>query len=175
MLDMHMSVNKITGLLLAVFIMGLSACGFQLRGHAELPAVMQRIYLQSDASTFLLRHLRQSLVKSGSQLVDDVSDATAILVVDKEEQGRGVLSVSDTARVREYESRYSVSFSVSSVAGDEIVPRQTIEQRRDYSFNENVVLAKEREEASLIRDMQIEAVQGMLRKIMYSYKSASQP
>ena len=108
-------------------------------------------------------------------MVDDVSDATAIMVVDKEERGRGVLSVSDTARVREYESRYSVSFTVTRVSGDVMVPRQTIEQRRDYSFNENVVLAKEREEASLIRDMQADAVQGMLRKIMYTKKPVSQP
>jgi LPS-assembly lipoprotein len=172
---MQTSMKNIAVLLLPVVMMVLSACGFQLRGHAKLPAGMERIYLQSDASTLLLRHLRQSLIKSGAQMVDDVSDATAIMVVDKEERGRGVLSVSDTARVREYESRYSVRFSVSTISGDEIVARQTIEQRRDYSFNENEVLAKEREEASLIRDMQVEAVQGMLRKITYTNKSVSQP
>ena len=168
-------MKNIAVLLLPVVMMALSACGFQLRGHSKLPAGMERIYLQSDASTLLLRQLRQSLIKSGAQMVDDVSDATAIIVVDKEERGRGVLSVSDTARVREYESRYSVRFTVTSVSGDVMVPRQTIEQRRDYSFNENVVLAKEREEASLIRDMQVDAVQGMLRKIMYTNKSVNQP
>ncbi len=152
-----------------------SACGFQLRGHAKLPAEMQKVYVQSNASTLLLRYLRQSLIKAGSLPVDDVNEATAILVVDNEKQGRGVLSVSDTARVREYESLYSVRFLVRDVDGKEIVPQQTIEQRRDYSFNENVVLAKEREEASLLRDMKIEAVHGMLRKIQYSYNTTPQP
>ena len=85
------------------------------------------------------------------------------------------MSVSETARVREYESRYSISFTVTSVSGDVMVPRQTIEQRRDYSFNESEVLAKEREEASLIRDMQADAVQGMLRKIIYTNKTVGQP
>ncbi len=168
-------MKQIAGLVLVIVISGLSACGFQLRGHAKLPAAMERIYLQSDASTLLLRHLRQSLLRSGAQLVDDISEATAVMIVDREEQGRGILSVSETARVREYESRYTISFAVNSVSGEAIIPRQIIEQRRDYSFNENQVLAKEREEASLIRDMQIEAVQGMLRKIMYTYKSTRQP
>ncbi len=153
----------------------LTACGFQLRGHADLPQGMERVYLQADASIILTRHLQRSLIQAGAALVTDVEHATAILVIENEDQQRSVLSVSESARVREYESFYSVTFALRKSDGVVILPKQTIELRRDYSFNENVVLAKEREQASLVRDMQAEAVQVIMRKIRYTQKAVSNP
>lgn len=153
----------------------LMSCGFQLRGHADLPQGMERVYLQADASVILTRHLQRALIQAGAEMVTDIDQATAILMIENEEQKRSVLSVSDTARVREYESFYSVTFALRKNDGAIILPEQTLELRRDYSFNENVVLAKEREQASLVRDMQAEAVQVIMRKIRYTQKSVSKP
>lgn len=155
-------------LAISLLLLLMSGCGFQLRGQAELPEDLERVYVQSDASIVLTRHLRRALMSSGAQLVSDINKATAVLIVENEDQQRSVLSVSETARVREYESFYAVTFSVAKIDGAILLPKQIIELRRDYSFSENVVLAKEREQASLVRDMQVEAVQAILRKIRNS-------
>jgi len=162
-------------LAISLSLLLLSACGFQLRGQVDLPEDLARVYVQSDASIVLTRHLRRALINSGAQLVSDINKATATLIVENEDQQRGVLSVSETARVREYESFYAVTFSLVKNDGTILLPKQVIELRRDYSFSENVVLAKEREQASLVRDMQVEAVQAILRKIRYSQLSTNTP
>jgi len=169
---MQIKVSYMAAVFYASCLMLMTACGFQLRGHAELPAGMEKIYVQSDASALLLRYLRQSLSQAGAQVVTDINSATAVLVIGNEEQERSVLSVNDQARVREYESRYSVTYSVATVAGAEILSARVIELRRDYSFNENEVLAKERERISLVGDMQAEAVQAIMRQIRNRPKSA---
>lgn len=166
-------INNMTTLFFTACLMLTTACGFQLRGHTELPSSMEKIYVQSDASSLLLRYLRQSLVQAGVQVVSNIDQATAVLTVSNESQNRSVQAVNEEARVREYKSSYSVTYSVVSVTGEELLPPRVIELQRDYSFNENEVLAKERERISLVRDMQAEAVQAMLRQIRNRHKAVS--
>ena len=161
-------LHKFIKLTVLSLLVMLSACGFQLRGQMDLPDSMKYVYVDGDASTVLMRHLRNSLQNAGAQLVDNIDAATAVLVIKKEQQQRNVISVSETARVREYESFYSLNFSLREVSGKQILEPQILELRRDYSFTENEVLAKEREQARLVRDMQSEAVQVILRKIRYA-------
>lgn len=170
---MQIKISQFTIVLFVCLSIFMTACGFQLRGHSGLPVGMEKIYIQSDASALLLRHLRQSLLQAGAEIVNDVNQATAVLVVGNEENDRSVLSVNDQARVREYESRYSVTYSVTTVKGEEILSPRLIELRRDYSFNENEVLAKDRERNSLVRDMQVEAVHAMLRQIRQRHEQAA--
>jgi LPS-assembly lipoprotein len=170
---MQIKVRNMAAVFYAALFILMSACGFQFRGHAELPAGMEKIYVQSDASALLLRYLRQSLSQAGALVVTDINKASAVMVVGNEVQDRSVLSVNDKARVREYESRYSVTYSVATVAGEEILSPRIIELRRDYSFNEDEVLAKERERISLVGDMQAEAVQAIMRQIRNRPQSAN--
>lgn len=154
--------------ILLVTTLLVSACGFQLRGQLDLPDSMQYVYIEGDASVVFTRHLRQALESAGAHLVDNIDAATAVLAIQHEQQQRNVISISETARVREYESFYSLGFSLRDASGKLILEPQVLELRRDYSFQESEVLAKEREQARLVRDMQSEAVQVILRKIRYA-------
>jgi len=67
--------------------------------------------------------------------------------------------------VREYRLIYRVGFRVHDGKGAEYVPPTTLELSRDISFNDSDVLAKESEEQLLVRDMQTDMVQQIMRRL----------
>lgn len=131
-------------LLVAVLLLG--ACGFQRQGVAPMSPMMRVTYLDADdARTDFQLALRSSLAASGTQFANRAEDATATLRISRDETGRRVLSVSVRNTPVEYEVYYTVTYSVST-ADRELVPAQTITLTRDYSFEEEELLAKEHEE-----------------------------
>jgi len=145
----------------------ISACGFQLRGQYSLPEGMEKVFIQGESSGLLLRHLRQLLQRSGVATTGHLDKATAVITIHDETISRSVLSVGNNARVREYESRYDLKYSVRLKTGKVLIEKNIITQRRDFSFNETDVLGKEREETALQHDMQYQAAQTILRRLAY--------
>jgi len=126
-----------------------AGCGWRLQGTEKLPQIMAVTYVDTkDQYTDFNQALRERLAASGSRLVPSGSAATAIVRVHKDESGRRVLSVSARNTPEEYEVYYSVEYSVVS-GGTELIGRQRLELKRDYSYDETAVLAKEREQAIL--------------------------
>lgn len=156
--------NPVIAILLAALI---SACGFQLRGQHKLPAGMEKVFIQGESSGLLLRHLKQSLQRSGATVTGIIDNATAVITLYRETTNRSVLSVASNARVREYQSRYNLIYSVRLKTGKVLIEKNTISLRRDFSFNEVDVLGKEREETTLQHDMQYQAAQTILRRLVY--------
>jgi LPS-assembly lipoprotein len=76
-----------------------------------------------------------------------------------------VVGISSTGQVRELQLRIRLVFRIRTPQGDELVPQTEMLQKRDISFNETAVLAKEAEEALLYRDMQTDLVQQLLRRL----------
>jgi hypothetical protein len=67
--------------------------------------------------------------------------------------------------VSEYLLKYELSFRLTDAAGQELAALQTIRLQRDYRFDPLNVLAKEREEQELKRDLQRDGVQQILRRL----------
>ena len=148
-----MLMKHIRALLTAVAILLLSGCGFQLRETAELPAEMQQTQLLiADEYSQLGRRVRILLEQAGIKLVDQ-SKATGILEIPKNEVLTEVLSIGDSARVREYRITHTVQFGLTDSAGVELVPLQTISQSRDISFDEQQILAVSREQEYVREDL----------------------
>ena len=152
-------------LLVSLLLSMLPSCGFHLRGDYKLPEQMKLTYVQAaNRNSELIRHLKRTLRSSGVQLVDSQQQATAVLHISHEKTGRRVLSVDAQGRAREYELAYSVSFRVSSET-DFAVGEQTLQLERDFLFDAEDVLAKSSEESLLVRDMQVDMVRMMMRKL----------
>jgi len=143
----------------------MSACGFQLRGQYSLPAGMEKVFIQGDVDGLLLRHLKQNLQRSGVTVVNQIDSASGIILIHKQIMNRHVLSIGNNARVREYESSYDLTYSVHLKTGKTLIDEDNISLKRDFSFNETQVLAKEREETILQHDMQLQAAQTILRRL----------
>ena len=147
-----------------VFCFFLAACGFQLRGTASLP--FKTLYISSPAGNPIGTDLRR-FIKAGTttRIVDNPKDAAATLEVISAVNERQIMSVSGGGRVREFDLRYRVSFRLIDAKGAELIPANEIALRRILPFTDAQVVAKEGEEAMLVREMQSDAAAQILRRL----------
>jgi LPS-assembly lipoprotein len=141
----------------------LAACGFQLRGTADVP--FQTIYVPAVAGGIGLELKRNIQAGTRAKVVDDAKQAEAVLDITQETREKEILSLTGTGRVREFQLRYRVGFRVHDGKGREFVPANVVTLVRDITFNDSDVLAKESEEQLLYRDMQSDMVQQILRRL----------
>lgn len=143
----------------------LSACGFHLRGDVQLVPQLAKVYFQGgDPYDPLVRDWTRALTTAGSVIVEEPTDATAIVQILTNSGDRRVLSVRATGKVQEYELYQTLQFRVRDAAGVELLESQQLQVTRDYLFDPNDVLGKTGEEESLRRDMRRDLVRlAMLR------------
>lgn len=148
--------------LLLLFTIMLSACGFQLRGIAELS--FKHLYIQGS-SLSISKDLKQSLKTNGIKVVEDVEQAELLLELLNETNEKRILSLSGRGVVREYELNYIVSFRTREPASPTWSAPQTVQSRRDFSYNDVAVLGKAEEEVMLNNDMRKDAVREVMRRL----------
>ena len=158
-------VSAIPALLFALLLAG---CGFQLRGTADLP--FDTLFIPNTTGGIALDLKRNIQSGTRTAVVDDPKKAEAVLEFSEESREKHILSLAATGRVREYQLRYNVAFRVHDGKGGEFLPTSRVQLKRDVSFNDSDVLAKEIEEQLLYRDMQFDMVQMVMRRI-----AAAQP
>jgi len=141
-----------------------TACGFHPRGRASLP--FGTLYVAAPENSAVATELRRAIA-SGSQteLARVPEKADAILRIIGESRDKQILSLSAEGRVREFQLRYRVSYTIEGPNKQVIVPPSDIVLNRDFLFNDAQVLAKEAEEALLFRDMQSDAVNQLMRRL----------
>jgi len=145
----------------------LSACGFKLRGSVlgqNIP--FKSIYIDASATSPLSSELRRNIRGSGElKITETPEEAEAILKVVSESRSKTILSLNSQGRVREYGLNYTVVIRVQDNHKADLLAPTSISLKRDISYNENQVLAKEAEEKMLYRDMQSDMVQQILRRV----------
>lgn len=149
----------------------LTACGFQLRGQAMLP--FETLFIAFPAGHPIGTDLKR-LVKAGTKtrVVDQAKNAEATLEIISVTNDKEIMSVSGGGRVREFELRYRVSFRLIDSKGVELIPTNEIALRRIIPFTDAQVVAKEGEEAMLVREMQGDSAVQIVRR-MEAVKTAS--
>lgn len=148
---------------LAAALTLLAACGFQLRGAADLP--FDTLYLPGATSGIALELKRNIQSGSATRVVDDPEAAQARLEFSEETRSKEILALSSAGRVREYRLVYRVGFRVGDGKGNDFVPPSTVTLTRDVTYDDAVALAKETEEQQLFRDMQADMVQQIMRRV----------
>jgi len=145
-------------------VLMLSACGFQLRGSADLP--FSTLYVQAaPTSQFAIQLKRAVRSGSGARIADRPEQAEVILQILNELQEKQILSLTGGGRVSEYQLRYRVSFRLTDSKNREHIPASEIVLRRDYSYSDDQALGLEYEEALLYRDMRNDAVSQLVRRL----------
>ncbi len=151
-------------IVLIAFCFVLAACGFQLRGQATLP--FKTIYVAFPQGHLIGTDIKR-LIKAGTntRLVDKAQNAQATLEIISVMNEKEIMSVSGGGRVREFELRYRVSFRLTGPKGVDLIPTNEIVLRRILPFTDAQVVAKEGEEAMLVREMQSDAADQILRRL----------
>ncbi len=142
----------------------LCACGFQLRGPAVIP--FNTIRVEAEGHSEIGQELERAIRASKkTEIVVPPKVAEAVLKIIGEGQEKYILALSSGGRVREFELRYRVFYRLTNADGADLTPAGEILLRRDMSFDDTQVLAKEAEEALLFRDMKSDAVRQIMRRL----------
>jgi LPS-assembly lipoprotein len=154
------------GLLLAA-AGSLAGCGFRLRRAA--PMRFRSIALVGfERGSALAEELRRQLqgpLQPQVQIVADARTAQVVLQALADKRERSVVASTAAAQVRELQLRLRFEFRASTPAGRELIPRTELMLSRDMSYREDLALAKEQEEAELVRGMVGDIAQQVLRQL----------
>lgn len=165
---MQLSVFK--RLLVPALLVLTTACGFHLRKMESLP--FDAIYVQGGAPA-MQRDIKRQLAGGGVKVVESAEDAQAALELMGDRYEKRIMSLSGKGLVREYELIYNVTFRVRNASTENWGPPQTVEQRRDFTYDDTQLLAKDAEEQRLVSDMRAEAVREILRRVGSLSKQAA--
>jgi len=143
----------------------LVACGFQLQGAFVPPAGMDRTYIATnDRFSPFLRAFENELRAAGVELSDSPTDATAIFTISFDSTAQRVLSVSARNVPTEYEVFYTIAYRLD--AGEAtLLPQQTLNLTRDYTYDSTLVLGKASEEELLREAIVIDLVRIVMKQI----------
>jgi len=158
-----MKLNRLLCILTLLAL--LNACGFHLQSKPDYPLEMERVRLeiQLPFSQFA-RRLETHLEQNGVNVVTSLEGA-AVLEVPLNATRKEIQSIGDNARVREFQVRHTVQFRLLGPDGTELIPLQTFEQSRVYSFNEQDILAAEREDEFLRNDLADSLARMVVRRL----------
>ena len=142
-------------LLLACLLAGVSGCGFHLRGSAALPAEMDVVYITGSTPwNSLVGEFTEALVAHDARVTRERGEATAVLRIISNDSKQQLLSVNTAGKVLEYELRQTIVFSVTTADGHPLIEPQRVTLSRDYLYNNNDILGKEREKKVVLQTLQ---------------------
>ena len=153
--------------LLLLTVVLLSACGFHLRGQANMP--FKALYLNAEnPNTPFITDLRNSLEANQVQLVNTAESAEMTLNIVAEISDKQILSLGGGVRVNEFRLIYRVSLRAYDREQHDWISAEDMELRRDYSYDDTKLLAKEAEEHLLVQSMRSDMVQQIVRRLSRS-------
>lgn len=149
-------------ILTAYTIASLTACGFHLRGLSEIP--FKSVYIQGNTLT-ISTDLKKSLNISNVMLLPSAEGAELLLELVGEEKEKRILSLAGTGTVNEYELYYRVHYRTKLIGEPTWSQINTIESRRDFTYSNQALLAKNQEEEKLNENMHRDVIDRIMRKI----------
>lgn len=158
-----MILQRLLRIAILAAMLALTACGFEMRGTADL--AFKTLYIQGS-NLSIKKDLIRSLKVNGVTVVEDIQKAELQLDLMSERRRQVILSLSGGGLVREFELIYNVDFRLRSPGQENWGAVQSIEGRRDYSFDDTDTLAKQFEQERLFEDMRNDAVREMMRLLV---------
>lgn len=164
-----MNLAKILKLVLAISAgVFLNACGFHLRGSAQdLSIAGAKVAIVSEAPyAELSRTLSEALTRANVSPVSS-EEAQLVLTLREEKLTRRTQTVDQYGRPSDYELIYTLHYDLDQ-QGQQRDEVRSLSARRDYGFDNRDLLGKAEEENELVREMQNEIAQRLLRQIRFT-------
>ena len=156
-------------LLIALFALMLTACGFHLRGVGSGAPPFTRITVIGNSA--FANELRTYLHRDANIRVVSEGPADAKIVIRNEQYGKSIQSIKSVGRAAEYRLNLQIDFQVSR--GDQIILEKGQQQlHRTLTWDANNVLPKESEEELLQKDMRRDAIQLVLLRAIAALRQA---
>jgi len=153
------------GLALPASALMTAGCGFRLRTSTQMP--FRKLYSSFARNSAMGAEFRALLRNTGDTvIVDRPEDADAQLIVLQEAREREIVGFTSTGRPREYQLRFRLRFRVLDAKGREWLAPTELLLRREITSSDIEMVTRQQEEEMLYREMQSDAVQLMLRRLI---------
>mgnify|MGYP000427210199 CR=1 FL=1 len=156
---------KKIGICLFLFLsLGLTSCGFKLKGQYYLPESLKTLHLSSEKKfSPLAKQVKLRLSQNQIRLVNKSEPDVAELYILPEQFQRRTLSLFPNGQVAEYELIYQVRYRVRK-PGEESVSFE-FELSREFRDDPNNALAKERERQLILNELRVMASDRILAQL----------
>lgn len=159
----QLNINRALRALFYTFLLAaVTSCGFQLRGAANI--AFDSIFVQGN-TLIISKDLIKSLKVNDIKVLSSADKADVLLELLGEESEKRILSLSGRGLVNEFELFYRVHYRTREAGAALWSPVQTIEARRDFSYSDANLLAKQGEEKQLNENMQADVLSGLIRRL----------
>lgn len=156
-------MKKIIGCLTIALLT--TACGWQLRGTAEIPQNLSQLYVSADESKGpLVTELKKTLKANHVSVLDNSQDANYILTIHEETTDKRTAGVGSDALSSAYEITLKANYEIRTK--NNVLPtKATATSVRSFNYNTASISSATQEEALLITEMRRDLVQQMLRRL----------
>ncbi len=159
---MFKTISSYVAVLITIVL--ITACGFHLRGVVDIP--FKTIYVKEN-NTPITQDVIRALKSNGVEVTKEIEKAEVAFEIMSDSNVKRVLSLAGgRGVVREFELLHVMTFRMRSGKSKTWSKTQTIQNRRDFSFDDKEILAKTYEEAMLYDAMRQDAVRELIRRIV---------
>lgn len=157
--------RHVMGLMCAVFVLMLGACGFHLKGATPLP--FDTLYTNIPENSSFGAHLRRVIVAASPNLtlVAKPQEAQAILTQLGQREYTREIAIGPDGLVEEYELILIFSFQLTDRQGNVLLPPTTLESRREMPYDSDALAAKQGEISTLFVDMRRSLADRIVRRL----------
>jgi LPS-assembly lipoprotein len=141
-----------------------TGCGFRLRTSSQMP--FRKLYSGFARNSAMGSEFRVLRSSGDTVIVDRPEEADAQLVILQEAREREIVGFTSTGRPREYQLRLRLRFRVLDAKGQEWLAPTELLLRREITSSDIEMVTRQQEEEMLYREMQSDAVQLMLRRLI---------
>ncbi len=143
-------------------ISSLASCGFHLRGAADVS--FSSIFIQGN-TLIISKNLNKSLITNGVKILPSAEGAELQLETLGEESEKRILSLAGAGTVNEFELYYRMHYRTKLAGSNLWSSPQTVEARRDFTYSDANLLAKQGEEKRLNENMQQDVLSNLMRRL----------
>ncbi len=143
-------------------IISLASCGFHMRDAEDFS--FSSIFIQGN-TLVISKNLKKTLNTNGVKVLDSSENAELLLEMVGEESEKRILSLAGAGTVNEFELFYRVHYRTKAAEAPLWSQVQTVEARRDFSYSDANLLAKQDEEKHLNENMQSDVISSLMRRL----------
>ena len=157
-------------------ILGLSACGFHLRGAVNFPPWFSTVaVIANNTAHGLVQTIESRLEGYKIKVLTDSNAAPYWLIIEDTMKKEQITAVSSTTIPRQYQLSYKVRYKlIAAKNGKILVPSSTVSSTRQLTVNNDRMLGSDNEESLLYDEMRDDAVMQMISQLSHTLSRNAQ-
>lgn len=150
-------------LVLIIALLGLTSCGFHLRGQG-FELTDKQVWLVSDnPNADFERTLKQNLTNQGAKLVAEPLRSSTKLLIQGYEVVERTVARDSLGRASELELELSLDYYLYTLT--EEPTKQNMQARREFAYDRNLATGQTNERQALLKDMYQELISRLLLQL----------